>query len=320
MTVGLFISHSDKDVAESDKIITHLEKLLPDNIEVWYYKKNLSPGTDYETIITDSAFDSGIALMLVSTHYLDSEFCQKEMKIFQEVHARPLPLILSKCNWQTNAWLSSLQVFPAGDGSTFLEFNMTSREKALSSLADEIKRVAIYINLLNKCRFQRENLTFYKSNFKSNRKTYDKKWRTLYLPIFQLYSAEADLMTQMENFILVKERQRSALKITTVNALGNIINSYDASAYKNKDEFEDVMGTTWINHPEKEIYSLLSTHKDLYDKLCSATDMNEETLENFYPSVELLKKKLADTFKQMKGKIKMVSSGEYRNVKTGLGI
>ncbi|MBT3026077.1 MAG: toll/interleukin-1 receptor domain-containing protein [Candidatus Thiodiazotropha sp. (ex Ctena orbiculata)] len=319
MNLGLFISNSDEDVAECNKIINQLEKLLPNNIEVWYYKKNLGTGTDYETIITDSAFDAEIALMLVSSHYLESEFCRREREIFQEVHARPLPLILSKCDWQADAWLGSLQVFPPGNEATYLDLEIAAREKALLTLTDEIRRIIIYIKLLNKCRFQRDNLTFYKSNFKSNRRTYDKKWRTLYLPIFQLYSAEADLMTQMENFILIKERQRSALKFSTIKALDNIINSYDASAYEYKDEFEDVMGTNWINHPEKEIYSLLSTHRDLYDKLCSATDMTEETLESFHPSVELLKKKLEDTFKQMEGKIKMVATGEYRNVKTGLG-
>src|SRR5579884_3619424 len=84
-------------------------------IEMWY-DQNISAGREWEREITDQLNAAQIILLLISPHFMASDYCyNKEMQRAIERHergeARVIPVILRDTLWQI-APFSKLQALP----------------------------------------------------------------------------------------------------------------------------------------------------------------------------------------------------------------
>ncbi len=114
--MSVFFAYSQKDIKYLNKIRTDLiilERTLA--IEIWCDGKIL-PGENWNKRILDKLYASKIILLLISQHFLASDYCyNEEMNRALELHkmgkTTVLPIILKDCCWQL-APFSNLEVIP----------------------------------------------------------------------------------------------------------------------------------------------------------------------------------------------------------------
>jgi formylglycine-generating enzyme required for sulfatase activity/tetratricopeptide (TPR) repeat protein len=99
----VFVSYSYQDLALKEELDKHLTRLKRQGrIEVWD-NKDLRPDVNEFQEISARLSVADIVLMLVSSDYLKSSWCQREMQMSLELarkqETRMLPIILSPCDW-----------------------------------------------------------------------------------------------------------------------------------------------------------------------------------------------------------------------------
>ncbi|MBC7863300.1 MAG: toll/interleukin-1 receptor domain-containing protein, partial [Bacteroidia bacterium] len=114
--VKVFISYSHLD----DSFWKELEKwlkLLKRNelIDVWFDRR-IGAGNEFEKEIFENLRTSDIALLLVSSDFINSDYCYaKEMTFALELHEqnklKVIPIILKTCPW-TDTPLKKLKAIP----------------------------------------------------------------------------------------------------------------------------------------------------------------------------------------------------------------
>lgn len=116
--IQIFVSYSHKDKKEKEELqpyLKNLEKLF--NVGVWH--DGLIPaGGSIEPIILDALATSNIILLLISTNYINSDFCSKiEMKEAFKRHKRGecvvVPIILKKIVTMEGLPFSKIKCVPS---------------------------------------------------------------------------------------------------------------------------------------------------------------------------------------------------------------
>ncbi len=134
--VSVFISYSHRDTEWCDQIERALKALrfsrlnmtdlksgrLHDKAHFTYSAwtdKEINPGQHWAQEIDEAILQARIAVLLISTDFLASEFILAEEipRLYDRQEERELaimPLIIRPCAWNNTAWLQGIEVYPKG--------------------------------------------------------------------------------------------------------------------------------------------------------------------------------------------------------------
>lgn len=137
----IFISYSHKDSKWKDMLLIQLKATQSSRIILWD-DTMIQTGEDWLADIYHNISLSSIAILLISSDYLASDFIQKsEIPRMLLRHnsggLRLLPLIVRPCLWKNIDWLSILQAKPL-EGNPISSLSDNDAEICLSSIAEEI--------------------------------------------------------------------------------------------------------------------------------------------------------------------------------------
>ena len=114
----IFISYSHLDEQWKDLLQSHLSVIEKQSkLRIWD-DRQIATGDDWLHEIEKALTTSESALLLISRHFLTSDFIlSKEIpRLLQRREKeglRIIPLIISPCAWQTVDWLAAIQGYPA---------------------------------------------------------------------------------------------------------------------------------------------------------------------------------------------------------------
>jgi TIR domain len=140
--IKIFCSYSHKDEELRAEFFSSIALLRQqDLIEIWHDKQIL-PSDDWSGDISKHLETADIIALLVSRHFIDSDFCfRKELKRALERaangQARVIPIIVSACDWE-DAPFGHLQGMPFGGKAVTSWANL---EEAWAEVAKSFKAV-----------------------------------------------------------------------------------------------------------------------------------------------------------------------------------
>lgn len=116
MPIEIFFCYAHEDEALKQRLEKQLKVLKRQGIIHMWHDRLISAGQEWEREIDRHLNTSQIILLLISPHFLDSDYCYgREMKRAMERHergeARVIPIILSPVYWQGTP-LGKLQALP----------------------------------------------------------------------------------------------------------------------------------------------------------------------------------------------------------------
>jgi len=137
----VFISYSHRDEEWKDRVVEQLGVLADEGLTIWDDRR-ISAGADWLPEIEVAIDGCDVALLLISTKFLNSKFCkEREVPALlarrQTQGTRVIPVILSPCQWRRIPWLEGIQAHPK-DGDPLSGMSDHEAEAALSDLAGEI--------------------------------------------------------------------------------------------------------------------------------------------------------------------------------------
>lgn len=137
----IFISYSHQDEIWKDHLVSHLNVLAGEGLEVWDDRR-IAAGDDWRPEIERAIAVCDVAVLLISRHFLTSKFIAGQevpplLQRRQAKESRVIPLIVSPCQWQRIDWLKVIQGRPQ-DGKPLSGMSQHDADLALSSLAGEI--------------------------------------------------------------------------------------------------------------------------------------------------------------------------------------
>lgn len=143
--LSIFISYSHENEELKNQLLKFLYVLKNKySIDVWHDSR-ICIGTDWEGQIDQAMAKTQIAILLVTTEFLVSEYIlEREVPCLLARHKRNelvvVPVIATDCPWKKVPWLSKMQVWP-GDRPVWGFESKVDRE-LLTSLVDQIDEIA----------------------------------------------------------------------------------------------------------------------------------------------------------------------------------
>ncbi len=140
----IFISYSHRDREAKEFVDRHLSVLrTAGDIDVWH-DGEIAVGDDWYQKIETRLNDCAVAVLLISTDFLSSEFCIKEevSRLLERRKHEGLmiaPILLRPCAWKIFPWLAALQIQPRDD-TPLLELDRLQQERELTEVVIAIYR------------------------------------------------------------------------------------------------------------------------------------------------------------------------------------
>ena len=140
---NLFFSYSHKNEELRNELETHLALLKRQGIISSWHDRRITAGSDFDKTISSELESSQIILLLVSAHFLASDYCyEKEMSRAIEKHedgsAVVIPVILHPCDWHS-APFGHLRATPT-DGKPVSMF--ANQHEAFAIVAKDVREAA----------------------------------------------------------------------------------------------------------------------------------------------------------------------------------
>lgn len=114
---NVFLSYSRKDKELKEELNNHLSQLRKNKRIRSWNDHEILPGQEWEAEILKNLDKADIILLLISSDFLASEYCTKEMLFALERHEKKIsvvvPIILRACDW-IDTEFSKLNVLPEG--------------------------------------------------------------------------------------------------------------------------------------------------------------------------------------------------------------
>jgi hypothetical protein len=135
----LFVSFAPADRDLKDALLKHLSVLQRfGGMEVWSADR-VRPGDDWRREVEDALASTDLALLLLSSDFLASDFLQDQEvpKLFERREKQGLlvvPIILRSCLWEMHPWLSRLSPLPA-DRRALASHDGDERDRAMTDVA-----------------------------------------------------------------------------------------------------------------------------------------------------------------------------------------
>jgi hypothetical protein len=151
--IEVFISYSHKDDDLRREMMEHLSVLQRQGIIAGWDDRLISAGEDWKGEIDKNLNSAQIILLLISSSFINSDYCCVEMQRAMERHAEGLaeviPVILRDCEWRFGP-LSRFQALPA-DGKPITSWK--DRDVAFSNvvrgIGEAIKRLRLDVELIS---------------------------------------------------------------------------------------------------------------------------------------------------------------------------
>ncbi len=139
----LFFSYSHKDENLRNELETHLSLLKRQGAISSWHDRRITAGSDFDQAISSELESSQIILLLVSAHFLASDYCyEREMKRAIEKHengsAVIIPVILHPCDWHS-APFGHLRATPT-DGKPVSMY--ANQHEAFAIVAKDVREAA----------------------------------------------------------------------------------------------------------------------------------------------------------------------------------
>ena len=139
----LFFSYSHKDEDLRNELETHLALLKRQGVISSWHDRRITAGSDFDETISSELELSQIILLLVSAHFLASDYCyEKEMKRSIEKHedgsSVVIPVILHPCDWHSSPF-GHLRATPT-DGKPVSMF--ANQHEAFAIIAKDVRESA----------------------------------------------------------------------------------------------------------------------------------------------------------------------------------
>lgn len=138
----IFISYSHQDEDWKDRVQSHLSVLEKHGkLNIWE-DRQIPLGGDWLDDIEQSLEQANIALLLISRHFLNSDFISnKEIpKLLQRREQdglKVIPIMLTPCSWNHVDWLSAIQGYPK-DNKPLSGMTEHQIDEALAKLANNL--------------------------------------------------------------------------------------------------------------------------------------------------------------------------------------
>jgi hypothetical protein len=138
----IFISYSHQDEQWKDKLVEHLKVLELEGYCTLWDDRKIKVGDDWFPEIEKALQEASIAVMLISVHFLTSNFIRQEEvpRILERRHQeglRVIPIIIKPCPWKTVQWLKSIQLVPK-DGKPLSTRKKHTINTIMANLAEDI--------------------------------------------------------------------------------------------------------------------------------------------------------------------------------------
>ncbi|MEZ5936535.1 MAG: toll/interleukin-1 receptor domain-containing protein [Alphaproteobacteria bacterium] len=134
----VYVSYSHRDEEAKDFVGRHLTVLqTAGHVEVWDDRK-ITVGDDWYQAIEAKLEGCAVAVLLISTDFLGSEFCIKE-EVSRLLERRKrdgmmiAPILLRPCAWKIFPWLAALQMQPRDD-MPLLQLDQLQQERELTEI------------------------------------------------------------------------------------------------------------------------------------------------------------------------------------------
>ena len=140
---NLFFSYSHKDEELRNELETHLALLKRQGVISSWHDRRITAGSDFDQAISSELETSQIILLLVSAHFLASDYCyEKEMaraiEKDKDGSAVVIPVILHPCDWHS-APFGHLRATPT-DGKPVSMF--ANQHEAFALVAKDVRVAA----------------------------------------------------------------------------------------------------------------------------------------------------------------------------------
>lgn len=138
----IFISYSHKDERWKDRLLVHLGVLEKEGrIEVWS-DNMITAGGDWFTSIKNAIGNSELAVLLITAHFLTSDFILREevprlLEARRKRGMQVFPVLVKSCLWEEVPWLASLQMRPLG-GKPLAKFLGNRLDEQLALITREV--------------------------------------------------------------------------------------------------------------------------------------------------------------------------------------
>lgn len=150
--VEIFLSYARKDKTLKEELVKHLGK--KDEKSILWQDMEILPGEKWATSIQEKIDASDIVIVLISVDFLYSKFCEEELQRAKEKGKLIIPIIIRPCDWESDAFISSLNVLPiAGKAVT----SHSSRDKAFLQIKQEMNKVIERERLKKQAKDQSKN-------------------------------------------------------------------------------------------------------------------------------------------------------------------
>jgi tetratricopeptide (TPR) repeat protein len=142
MPPQVFISYSHQDRTWKDRLVRQLGVLEREDLLHTWHDGLISTGSDWLPEIESAMAEAGVAVLLVSADFLNSDFIRgREVPTLlmrrKDEGMHIFPVIVNPCPWQKVKWLAPIQALPEGD-QTLADLSKVKADRVLSSLAVEI--------------------------------------------------------------------------------------------------------------------------------------------------------------------------------------
>jgi len=142
--VDVFISYAHKDEIYKDELIKMLSPLQDQGILKIWQDREIEPGQEWFQAIRTAMNACDIALLLISSDFLDSRFIKgveipNLLKRRREEGLKVIPIIIRSCLWQSVPILKDLQALPK-DGKPVASFEgKDDKDRVWVDIATAIK-------------------------------------------------------------------------------------------------------------------------------------------------------------------------------------
>ncbi len=132
----VFVSYSHQDEAWKDKLRPHLKALEVTGRVVVWDDRRIDGGEVWYDEIRANMEKAGVAVCLISKHFLASEFCIKE-EVAHFIRQRRdrgmavIPVLVSPCFWEMHDWLAQTQLIPRDGKCLTLDYPDEAAQDAI---------------------------------------------------------------------------------------------------------------------------------------------------------------------------------------------
>lgn len=141
--VKIFFSYSKKDNEMREELSKHMAVLRKNKLISTWHDLEIAPGEKWEDEIIENLNESDIILLLISSDFLSSDYCDKETKwalnLRKEKGTTIIPIILRPCIWEDSD-ISQMNVLPE-KGIPISKWE--DKDEAFANIVKGIKKIVI---------------------------------------------------------------------------------------------------------------------------------------------------------------------------------